>query len=187
MNKQNVFYWTSIFKMALEHKINFVLANILTALSTLIYLPVPLIIPSLINEVLLKQPGFFTKILAYILPINLITPALILITAFLIVLVLRLFVEFLTVWQGREFKIISKDIVFNMRKQLLLKLQDISIKEYELLGSGKLASHYIKDLDTIDEFLGNTISKVAVAILALIGIIIVLFIINWKIALFVFL
>lgn len=184
---QQVYTWSSIFKMAVEHKINFLLANTLAVLSTLIYLPVPLIIPSLINEVLLKQPGFFTKTLSYILPISFITPALILMTAFALVLTLRLCVEFLTVSQGREFKMISKDIVFNIRKRLLLQLQDISIKEYETVGSGKLVTYCIKDLDTIDDFLGDTVSKAFVAILALIGILIVLFVINWKIALFIFL
>lgn len=182
-----LFTWPSLLKMALQHKLNFLLANLLAVISTLLYLPVPLIIPSLINEVLLKQPGFFTKILSYFLPLSLITPTLILITAFSLVLILRICVEFLTVWQGLEFKIISKDIIFNMRKKLLFQLQEISIKEYETLGSGKLVSYYIKDLDTIDDFLGETVNKAVIAILALIAILTLLFIINWKIALFIFL
>lgn len=188
MTKQNnLFTWSSILKIALEHKKNFALANIIAVIKTLIYLPVPLIIPSLINEVLLKQPGFFTKTLSKVLSAYLITPGLILITAFTLVLTLRVFVEILGVLQGREFKIISKDVVLSMRTKLLLHLNNISMKEYETLGSGKLASFYIKDLDTIDEFIGTTVSQSVIAILALIGVIIVLFVINWKIALFILL
>ena len=188
MTKQNkLFTWSSILKIALEHGKNFALANIIAVIKTLIYLPVPLIIPSLINEVLLKQPGFFTKMLSKVLSAYLITPGLILITAFTLVLTLRVFVEILGVLQGREFKIISKDVVLSMRTKLLLHLNNISMKEYETLGSGKLASFYIKDLDTIDEFIGTTVSQSVIAILALIGVIIVLFVINWKIALFILL
>ncbi len=188
MGKSNqVFTWASIFKMALDHKKNFVLANIISVITTLMSLPIPLIIPSLINEVLLKQPGFFTRALSHIVSVPLITPALILITAFALVMILRLSTEILTVLQSREFKIISKDVVLKIRMKLLTHLTNISIKEYETLGSGKLASYYIKDLDTIDEFIGSSVSKTVIALLALIGVTIVLFVINWKIALFILL
>jgi ATP-binding cassette subfamily C protein len=188
MSKPNsLFTWSSILKMSLEHKKNFALTNIVAVGKTLLSLPVPLIIPSLINEVLLKQPGFFTKILSRVLPEKLITPGLILITAFTLVLTLRVFAGILNALQEREFKVISKDVVLRMRTKLLLHLNNISMKEYETLGSGKLASFFIKDLDTIDEFIGTTVSLSVTAILALIGVIIVLFVINWKIALFILL
>jgi ATP-binding cassette subfamily C protein len=182
-----IFTWRDILKMALSHKKDFVLANVMSVFSMLIYLPVPLIIPSLINEVLLKNPGFFTKSLSYILPRQLITPALILITAFLLVLAMRVMGEVLLVLQRRKFKLISKDVVLNIRIKLLHHLNRISMKEYETLGSGKLATFYIKDLDTIDEYIGTSVSQAVVAILALIGVIIVLSVINWKIALFILL
>lgn len=188
MNNANTdLTWSSILRMALEHKKTFTTANLLSILSTLLYLPVPLIIPSLINEVLLKQPGFFTKTLSWLLPQQLVTPTLIFISAFVLVLIIRITTEILTVIQTRKFKIISKDVVLKIRMKLLGHLGKISIKEYETLGSGRLASYYIKDLDTIDEFIGSTVSQSVIAVLALIGITIVLFVINWKIALFIFL
>ena len=188
MNKpNNLFTWPFILRMALAHTQNFVLANIVAVIKTLMYLPVPLIIPSLINEILLKQPGFFTHMLSRVMSEHLITSELILITAFTLVLTLHVFVEILAVLQGREFKIISKNVVLNLRTQLLHHLSKISMKEYETLGSGKLASFYIKDLDTIDEFIGTTVSRAVIAIFALIGVVILLFVINWKIALFILL
>lgn len=186
MNKVTGFSWRSIFKMAVRHQKNFVLANFMSIIATLIALPLPLIIPSLINEVLLKQPGFFTKVLAYFLPGPLITPTLILMTAFLLVFMLRVINEILTIIQGREFKLISKDIVYQMRVKLLTQLGNISVKEYETLGAGTLASYYTKDLETIDEFLGASIRQAVIALLALVGVAVVLLIINWKIALFLF-
>ena len=117
MDKSNqAFTWSSILKMALDHKKTFALANILSVITTLLSLPIPLIIPSLINEVLLKQPGFFTKALSHVVSESLITPALILITAFALVMSLRLITEILTVLQSREFKIISKDVVLKIKK-----------------------------------------------------------------------
>lgn len=181
-----VFSWRSIFKMAIAHRKNFSFANLISIFATLIALPLPLIIPSLINEVLLKQPGFFTKALGYFVSPQWITPSLILITAFSLVLTLRVLNEVLTIMQGREFKMISKDIVYQIRVKLLEQLGRISVKEYETLGSGTLASFYTKDLETIDEFLGVTIKQAVVAVLALIGVATVLLIINWKIALFLF-
>lgn len=179
--------WVDILRMALSHKKDFTIANVISVISTLLYLPIPLIIPSLINEVLLKQPGFFTTLLTYFLPKNLITSALILITAFSLVLVMRLLHEILVILQRSKFKAISKDVILSIRIKLLNHLNLISMKEYETLGAGKLATFYIKDLDTIDEFIGTSVSQFVVAILALIGVITVLFVINWKIALFILL
>jgi ATP-binding cassette, subfamily C, bacterial len=183
---QHHYSWPVIFSLALKHKSKFIIANVISIVTMLIYLPVPLIIPSLINEVLLKQPGIFTNALSYVLPSDTITPAMIMVSAFLCVLTLRIIEEALKVLQSREFKYISKDIVYQMREKLLLHLNTISIKEYEALGGGKLASYYLKDLDVIDTFLGTSISQAVIAILALMGIITVLLVINWKIALFIF-
>lgn len=119
---------------------------------------------------LLKQPGFFTKLLGYFLPKIWITPTVILTTAFLVVLLLRLGVSILSAIQGKEFKLISKDIIFKIRIKLLSHLKNISISEYVTLGAGKLASYYIKDLYTIDEFLGTTVSSVTIAALSIIAI-----------------
>ncbi|MBA3535409.1 MAG: ABC transporter ATP-binding protein [Tatlockia sp.] len=187
VKSSQVFTWTSILRMALSHKKTFAWANILALITTLLSLPIPLIIPSLINEVLLKQPGFFTKVLSQIVSKPLITPTLIMITAFALVMLLRLGSEILKVLQSREFKIISKDVVLKIRIILLRHLTAISIKEYETLGSGKLASYFIKDLDTIDEFIGSTVSQTVIAILALTAVVVLLFLINWKIALFILL
>ncbi len=187
MKDQASFTWRYIFSIAIEHRKNLLIANFIAIVATVFALPVPLIIPSLINEVLLKQPGFFTKLLGYFIPQIWITPAIILISAFFLVLILRSCVLILRTIQGREFKIISKDVVFKIRINLLSHLKNISINEYETLGAGKLASYYIKDLDTIDDFLGTTVSNIIIAALSIIGIIIVLFIINWKVAIFLFL
>jgi len=185
MNQANTFSWKYILKIASEHKKDFIFANIFSIIDTIIFLPIPLILPSLINEVLLKQPGFFTRMIKHVAPNILVTPILILSIALSLVILLRVLDQFFGLIQIRGFKIVSKDVVFRIRKALLRRLSLIAIKEYETLGSGKLATYYIKDLDVIDDFLGLTLSKVVTAVLAIVGIAIVLFVINWKVALYV--
>lgn len=46
--------------------------------------------------------------------------------------------------------------------------------EYETLGSGTVSSRLVVDVETIDQFLGISISKFVVAILTLIGVVVVL-------------
>lgn len=187
VSNQILFTWKYIFKLALAYKKELLLANLNCIIASAIYLPVPFIIPSLINEVLLKQPGFFTKTLHYLLPTILVTPALILITAFCLVLLLRLCEQLLRAFQGQKFTLMAKSVILNIRMQLLSHLKNITINEYETLGGGKLAAYYLKDLDTIDDFLGTAVSKVIIAILAILGVNLVMFFINWKVALFVLL
>jgi ATP-binding cassette subfamily C protein len=59
--------------------------------------------------------------------------------------------------------------------------------EYEILGSGAVASHFVTDLNTIDQFIGTTISKFMVAVLTIIGVAIVLLWVNWQLGLFILL
>jgi ATP-binding cassette subfamily C protein len=49
---------------------------------------------------------------------------------------------------------------------------------YERLGSGKVITHLITDIDTIEQFLGSALSKLIVSIATLIGVAIVLIWIN---------
>jgi ABC-type multidrug transport system fused ATPase/permease subunit len=72
-------------------------------------------------------------------------------------LALRLTALILGVWQGRSFTLIAKDVIFRMREQMLLRLSRIAMSEYETLGSGAVASHFVKDLDAMDTFIGASV------------------------------
>jgi ATP-binding cassette subfamily C protein len=81
----------------------------------------------------------------------------------LLTILLRLMSLALNVLQGRQFTIISKDIIYHIRAGLLARLQRISMAEYETLGSGSVASHFVTDLDTVDRFVGSSVSRFLVA------------------------
>ncbi|MCG8379260.1 MAG: ABC transporter ATP-binding protein/permease, partial [Proteobacteria bacterium] len=100
-------------------------------------------------------------------------------------LFLRLTALCLNVLQTRQFTIIAKDVIFLIRRRLLSRLNTVSMSEYETLGSGTVASYFVTDLATVDEFVGTTVSKLLVAVLTIIGVAISLLIMHWQIALLI--
>lgn len=59
--------------------------------------------------------------------------------------------------------------------------------EYEGLGSGKVITHLVTDLETIDAFLGGAISRLLVGILSILGTAGILLWMHWRLALFILL
>jgi ATP-binding cassette subfamily C protein len=82
---------------------------------------------------------------------------------------------------------ISKDVIYRIRRDLLLRLQRVSMAEYETLGSGTVASHLVTDLDAIDDFVGSAVSKFIVAVLSILGTAVVLLWMHWQLGLFILL
>ena len=74
---------------------------------------------------------------------------------------LRLLSLVFGVWQMREFTRIAKDVIYRIRRDLLLRLERFSMAEYETLGASTVASHLVTDLDAIDEFVSTTTSKLS--------------------------
>ena len=52
--------WAQIRRLAMQHKSSLILANILAILATLCSVPIPLLLPLLVDEVLLGQAGIGT-------------------------------------------------------------------------------------------------------------------------------
>jgi ATP-binding cassette, subfamily C, bacterial len=87
--------------------------------------------------------------------------------------------------QTKQFSRLSKDVIFQIRKNLLQRLQVISMSEYESLGSGTVISHLVTDLDTLDQFIGTTMSKFLVAFLTVLGTAAILLWMHWQLGLFI--
>jgi ATP-binding cassette subfamily C protein len=100
---------------------------------------------------------------------------------------LRLASILLNVWQSRTFSLVSKDVVYRMRARMLDRLSKIALSEYETLGSGRVTSHFVTDLNAVDGFLGASISGFLVAVLSLVGVAGVLLWMNWQLGLFILL
>jgi len=179
--------WRDIFGLALKHKPRLVRANLLAIMATVMSVPVPLLLPVLVDEVLLDEPGPVLPVMDSILPGSWETPVvyigLMVVAAFL----LRVAALSFNVLQSREFSKVSKDVVFRIRSRLLGRLQRVAMSEYETRGSGGISSHFITDLDTVDQFLGTTISRFLVASLTVFGTALVLLWVHWQLALLILL
>lgn len=177
--------WKYIFNVALEHKHELIKANIIAFAAALASVPLPLFMPLLVDEVLLDQPGFIVETLNPFFPDAWHGPVLYISAILLITIILRVFSLLLNVWQARQFTIISKDVTYRIRKGLLERLSKISMAEYETMGSGTVASHFVTDLDTIDRFLGSSLSRLLIAVLSITGTAIILLWMHWQLALFI--
>jgi ATP-binding cassette subfamily C protein len=179
--------WRDIFGLALKHKPRLVRANLLAIMATVMSVPVPLLLPVLVDEVLLDEPGPVLPVMNSLLPGSWETPVvyigLMVVAAFL----LRVAALSFNVLQSREFSKVSKDVVFRIRSRLLGRLQRVAMSEYETRGSGGISSHFITDLDTVDQFLGTTISRFLVASLTVFGTALVLLWVHWQLALLILL
>lgn len=177
--------WQYIISIAREHKRELVMANLIALLATLANVPVPLLMPLLVDEVLLNQPAFVVNTIDSFTPVSWHSPALYIGLILLLTLFLRLTALLLNVWQGRQFTLIAKDVIFRIRMALLKRLEKVSMSEYETLGSGTVASYFVIDLETVDQFVGSTISKLLVAMLTILGVAIILLWMHWELALLI--
>ncbi len=179
--------WRYILDIVRQHRSTLVTANLIAIVSALLSVPVPMLMPMLVDEVLLDKPGKMVSLLENVLPAAWQGPVVFIVTVMLATMVLRLASLMLVVLQTREFTLIAKDISFRIRKKLLAHLQTISMAEYETLGTGAVTSHFVTDINAVDEFIGSTLSKFIVAVLTVIGVAAVLLWIHWPLALFILL
>ncbi|MDQ2695556.1 MAG: ABC transporter ATP-binding protein/permease [Pseudomonadota bacterium] len=177
--------WERILGMALRHRRELVLAQIIAVLAALSSVPVPLLMPLLVDEVLLDDPGVVVAAVNGLFPVSWQGPALYILAVLALTVLLRLVSVLLGVWQMRQFTLISKDVIYRIRLDLLERLQRVSMAEYETLGSGAVASHFVTDLDAVDQFVGATISRFLVAVLMVLGTAVVLLWMHWPLGLFI--
>lgn len=179
--------WEYIRSIALEHKPDLVAANLIAILATLALVPLPLLMPLLVDEVLLGQPGALVALVDQLTPQNWHGSLLYVGVVLLMTLSLRVFALLLNVWQARKFTLIAKEVTYRMRSGMLSHLQRISMAEYESLGSGSVNAHFVTDLDTVDNFIGSTVSRLLVAVLSVVGTALILLWMHWQLALFILL
>ncbi|MDY7218681.1 ABC transporter ATP-binding protein [Denitrificimonas sp. JX-1] len=179
--------WAYIRRLAMQHKRSLVLANLLAILAALCSVPIPLLLPLLVDAVLLEQGGRSLELMNALLP-DAWQQAIGYIGFILALsLILRVAGLVFNVGQSKMFTHLSKDVVYRVREHLLLRLQRISLQEYESLGSGTVTTHLVTDLDTLDQFIGETLSRFLVSILILTGTASVLLWMHWKLALLILL
>nr|WP_232849556.1 ABC transporter ATP-binding protein [Pseudomonas capsici] len=179
--------WAEIRRLALRHKKALWIANGVAVLATLCSVPIPLLLPLLVDEVLLGRGDAALRIMDHALPESLQKAVGYIGLMLVLTLVLRLGALLFNVLQARLFARLAKDIVYRIRLRLIERLQRISLREYESLGSGMVTTHLVTDLDTLDKFVGETLSRFLVAALTLAGTAGILMWMHWKLALLIML
>ena len=117
--------WAQIRRLALQHKRSLILANILAIFATLCSVPIPLLLPLLVDEVLLGQSGQALNMMNRWLP-SVWQQAVGYIGLMLVIsFVLRLGSLSFNVGQSKMFTHLSKDVVYQLRLRLLARLKQI--------------------------------------------------------------
>ncbi|QLF92024.1 ABC transporter ATP-binding protein [Pseudomonas sp. ABC1] len=179
--------WANIRTLALKHRKALVLANLVAVLATLCSVPIPLLLPLLVDEVLLGQGGSAVTWMNRLLPSaweNAIGYV-----GLMLVLTLLLRGAFLifSVLQAWLFARLSKDVIYRIRLRLLERLKWIAMAEYESLGGGTVTTHLVTDLETLDKFIGETLSRLLVGVLTILGTAAILLWMHWQLALLILL
>jgi ATP-binding cassette subfamily C protein len=176
-----------ILKQALIYRRHLVKANLIVLLATICAVPVPLLLPLMVDEVLLNQPAQMVGFISHFTPESWHGPVLFILATTLFTILLRVFAVLLNIVQSRYFTIIAKRITFRIRQRLIKRLGRIAMSEYESRGSGGISSYFVTDINVLDNFIGSTVSRFIIAILSIIGTAIVLVFLHWQLALFVLL
>ncbi|ALE87578.1 ABC transporter ATP-binding protein [Pseudomonas versuta] len=179
--------WSEIRRLALRHKKALWLANGVAVLTTLCSVPIPLLLPLLVDEVLLGNGDAALKVMNHGLPAAWQSAAGYIGLMLFVTLMLRCGALLFNVLQARLFSRLSKDIVYRIRLRLIERLKRISLAEYESLGSGTVTTHLVTDLDTLDKFVGETLSRFLIAMLTLVGTSAILLWMHWQLALLILL
>lgn len=173
----------NIFQEIKCYKKELILANIIALIAVIISTPIPLFMPVLVDEVLLKKPGFLIKCIDSLFGSH--NAYFYVLIVLVLVIFLRTLFFILNFFQTKLFTKISKNITYKIRQEVLNHLSKISLNKFEFIGSGKVASMLLVDVDTIDNFLGTIISRLIISVLTILGVGIILLMIHWKLALFI--
>ena len=120
----------------------------MAVLATLCSVPIPLLLPLLVDEVLLGHGDAALKVMNHALPEGWQKAAGYIGLMLLVTLLLRCGALLFNVVQAKLFAALAKDIVYRIRLRLIERLKRISLGEYESLGSGTVTTHLVTDLDS---------------------------------------
>ena len=165
-----------IFKLILDNKKSLIIGQILTIIAIIISVPIPLLLPLLVDEVLLNKPDFFVNNINELFG-NVSAFYYIAIVTF-IVLFLRVIYFLFSVLITKIFTKISKYVTFKIREKLLNHLELVNMNEYESLGTGAIGANLVTDVNTLDNFIVSIASKFITSILTLLAVAIVIITID---------
>lgn len=166
----------SIWNLLLEKKSSLIWGQIITVIAILISIPIPLMLPILVDEVLLNKPALFVKTIDDLFGSGDAFYYIVVIAA--TVIFLR-FIHFLfSALITKIFTQIAKFVTFKIREKLIMHLKNVCMNEYESLGSGAVGANLVTDVNTLDAFIITGASRFVSSILMLIAIAVVMILIH---------
>jgi ATP-binding cassette, subfamily C, bacterial len=165
-----------IFKLLLHNRKALIIGQILTIIAIMVSVPIPLLLPLLVDEVLLHKPDFFVNNIDKLFGRGNAFYYIAVVT--IIVLFLRLVYFVFGVAITKIFTKVSKYVTFKIRERLLNHLEHVNMNEYESLGSGSISANLITDVNTLDNFIVSIASKFIASILTLLAVAIVIITID---------
>lgn len=191
MDKKNAptsfLQWSDIVSMMKKRKSALIYAHLFALCATLLAVPVPLLMPLLVDEVLLDKPGRLLAGLSWFLPSSWQTGVGFILAILVVTLLLRIFSLVFNIIQGRQFAHVAKHLTFQIRSLLAKQLLHTPLRAFESVGAGSVSSHFVTDVETLDKFLGETLSRLLISLLSVIGTAVVLLLLSWQLALFILL
>ena len=115
---------------AKKHQSKLLFANVIAIVATLISVPIPLLMPLMVDEVLLNQPSTGIEMMNGVLPSSWQTATGYIVLTLVLVVLMRAASQMLNILQSRQFTLVSKTITYQMRSKMIDKLGRISIKQY---------------------------------------------------------
>lgn len=165
-----------IFKLILHNKPALIYGQIITVITILLSVPIPLMLPVMVDEVLLHKPSHFVGTIDYLFGSG---------SAFYYIAIVTLAVIFLRfiyfifgVIITKIFTKISKYVTYMIRRRLIKHLKIASMNEYETLGSGAITANLITDVNTLDSFIITSVSRFVSSVLTLLAVGVVMIMID---------
>ncbi|HEX7984337.1 MAG TPA: ABC transporter ATP-binding protein [Duganella sp.] len=173
--------WNGLLRDLRHARREIALANGAAFLVGLVSLPIPAVIPKVVDWLLLHPER--PPALAQWLPSNAIAAAAALLAVCLAAtLLLRFTALGLNRLQANAFIAISKALVFQLRRRFVRHLEHVRLHAIERAGGATIATRGMGDIDLIGNFLGSTLSRAIVAAITLLCIALAFLWINAKLA-----
>ena len=79
----------------------------------------------------------------------------------------------------------AQQVLFDIRRDLFAHLQTLPLKFFDTQRHGDIMSYFTNDVDTISDALNNSFAMVIQSFIQMVGTLVILFILNWRLSLIV--
>jgi ATP-binding cassette, subfamily B, multidrug efflux pump len=77
---------------------------------------------------------------------------------------------------------VGQSVLFSMRRELFVHLQRLSFSYYDRMEAGRIISRMTGDVNALNDFLTSGVVAVASDLFVLVGIVVIMFTLNWELA-----